>query len=97
MKSIFMKIIFSIIAIVPLLLYGGVAEMAMGGRLKLNDPEIELRGTLFTEGWKQSASNGGMSFPDSDGLCEFALKISAKQIVNGAVGAACRASVATRL
>jgi len=66
-----------------LLLYGGVAEMTMGGRLKIDNPEIELRATLFTEGWQQSVSNGGMAFPDADGLCDFALRISSKEIVNG--------------
>ena len=65
--------------------FGMAAEavLSMGGMLKLQSPEVELRGSLFTVGWKNSVSGGGTSAPDEKGVCAFELKASDQEKVAG--------------
>ena len=67
----------------PFLGIAAEAVLSMGGMLKLQSPEVELRGSLFTVGWKNSVSGGGTSAPDEKGVCAFELKASDQEKVSG--------------
>jgi hypothetical protein len=70
-------------ALLPLAGLAGEVVLGMGGGLKLASPEVELRGCLYTAGWKKSVSGGGVAFPDAKGSCAFKLAASEKESVAG--------------
>ena len=71
------------VAVLPLAGLAGEAVLGAGGTLRLDSPAIELRGCLFTAGWKKSVSGGGTAAPDARGVCAFELKASENERVAG--------------
>jgi len=80
-----MKKLCLLFAVLPVVGFCAEAVLSVGGALKLESPDVELRGSLYTAGWKKSVSGGGVAFPDAKGVCAFELVASDKEKVAGRV------------
>ncbi len=74
-----------LLAALPFMGVAAEAVLGAGGALKLESPAAELRGSLYTAGWKKSVSGGGTSAPDAKGVCALELVASEKETVAGRV------------
>ncbi len=80
-----MKKLCVLFAVLPMAGFCAEAVLSMGGALKIESPNVELRGSLYTAGWKKSVSGGGVASPDAKGACAFDLAASDKEKVAGRV------------